>query len=413
VGCRATSTDPLARRVPLQARREAEEGGARDLRGDRLVRAHHDVCVLDDQGTVLAKGKVSDDVSGVGRLHAMLAEHVEDSSEVVVGIETDRGLLVGSLVQAGYHVYAINPLAASRYRDRHAVSRAKSDPADAKVLADLVRTDRQNHREVAGDTELAEAVKVLARAHQNLIWSRQRQVNALRNTLREFYPGALRAFSTSQLATIEACSVLVMAPTPTWARDKLTLQRLRRSLAASGRKRNLDRRAGQILQALQAPELSVPPLLEQAYGEVVGSLVVVIDGLTHQIMGLEAELSERFEGHPDAEIITSLPGLSSVLGARVLAEFGDDPTRYVDARARRRYAGTAPITVPRGPDSSCWRASQGTGGCSMPATGGRSPPSTPPPEPAATTTPTAAGARPTTRRSAPSPTAGSGSCTDA
>jgi hypothetical protein len=75
--------------------------------------AHHDVCVLDDQGMVLAKGKVSDDVSGVGRLHAMAAEHAEDPSEVV-GIETDRGLLVGSLVQAGYRVYAINPLAASR-----------------------------------------------------------------------------------------------------------------------------------------------------------------------------------------------------------------------------------------------------------------------------------------------------------
>ena len=256
--------------------------------------AHHDVCVLDDQGMVLAKGKVSDDVSGVGRLHAMAAEHAEDPSEVVVGIETDRGLLVGSLVQAGYRVYAINPLAASRYRDRHAVSRAKSDPGDAKVLADLVRTDRQNHREVAGDSELAEAVKVLARAHQNLIWSRQRQVNALRNTLREFYPGALRAFTTSQLATIEACSVLAMAPTPTWARDKLTLQRLRRSLSASGRKRNLDRRAGQILHALQAPELSAPALVEQAYGDVVGSLVVVIDGLTHQIAKLEAELAERF-----------------------------------------------------------------------------------------------------------------------
>lgn len=197
---------------------------------------------------------------------------------------------------------------------------------------------------MAGDSELAEAVKVLARAHQNLIWSRQRQVNALRNTLREFYPGALRAFSTSQLATTEACSVLAMATTPTWARDKLTLDRLRRSLAASGRKRNLDRRAREILQALQAPELSAPPVLEEAYGDVVGSLVVVIDGLTHQIAKLEAELAEAFEGHPDAEIITSLPGLSSVLGARVLAEFGDDPTRYDDARARRRYAGTAPIT---------------------------------------------------------------------
>lgn len=97
---------------------------------------HHDVCVLDSEGVVLAKGKVSDDVSGVGRLHAMTAVHAQDPFEVVVGIETDRGLLVGSLVQAGYRVYAINPLAASRYRDRHAVSRAKSDPGDAKVLAD-------------------------------------------------------------------------------------------------------------------------------------------------------------------------------------------------------------------------------------------------------------------------------------
>jgi hypothetical protein len=111
--------------------------------------AHHDVCVLDGEGAVLAKGRVSDDVSGVGRLHAMVAEHAEQPSEVVVGIETDRGLLVGSLVHAGYLVFAINPLAASRYRDRHVVSRAKSDPGDAKVLADLVRTDRQNHRQVA------------------------------------------------------------------------------------------------------------------------------------------------------------------------------------------------------------------------------------------------------------------------
>jgi transposase len=306
--------------------------------------AHHDVCVLDQDGRVLGKGRVPDNIEGVGRLHAMVGEHAEDRSEVVVGVEVDRGLLVGALLAAGYRVYAINPFAVSRYRDRHAVSGAKSDPGDAKVLADLVRTDRQNHRELAGDSDLAEAIKVLARAHQNLIWSRQRQVNQLRSTLREFYPGALRAFSAPQLASVEACSVLAMAPTPTWARDKLTLQRLRRSLAASGRRRNLDRRAREILQALQAPELSALPLIEQAYGDVVGSLVVVIDGLTHQIAKLEADLAERFEGHPDAEIITSLPGLSSVLGARVLAEFGDDPTRYEDARARRRYAGTAPIT---------------------------------------------------------------------
>jgi transposase len=124
-------------------------------------------------------------------------------------------LLVGSLVEAGYHVYAVNPFAVSRYRDRHVVSGPKSDPGDAKVLADLVRTDRQNHREVAGDTDLAEAIKVLGPAHQSLVWTRQRQVNQLRSTLREFYPGALVALR-GDLASHEACSILGMAPTPEW-----------------------------------------------------------------------------------------------------------------------------------------------------------------------------------------------------
>jgi transposase len=134
---------------------------------------HHDVCLLDEQGAVLAKRRITDGFCGVTELHALVAEHAEDPKQVVVGIETDRGLLVGALLAAGYQVYGINPLAVSRYRDRHAVSGAKSDRGDAKVLADLVRTDRHNHREVAGDSQLAAAVKVLARAHQRLVWSRQ------------------------------------------------------------------------------------------------------------------------------------------------------------------------------------------------------------------------------------------------
>jgi len=303
--------------------------------------AHHDICVLDGQGAVLATGRVPDSMEGLARLHAMVAEHAEEPAEVLVGIETDRGLLVRGLVAAGYRVYAVNPFAVSRYRDRHATSGAKSDPGDAKVLADLVRTDRHNHREVAGDSELAEAVKVLARAHQSLIWTRQRQVNALRSTLREFYPAALRALP--ELGTVEACSILGMAPTPERGRG-LTQARVRRSLAASGRSRNLDRRAAEIHEALQGSELEAAPAVAEAFGAVVGSLVVVIDGLVHQIARLESELAQRFERHPDAEILRSLPGLGLVLGARVLAEFGDDPTRYVDARARRCYAGSAPIT---------------------------------------------------------------------
>ena len=88
-----------------------------------------------------------------------------------------------ALIAAGYQVYAVNPLAVARYRDRHHVSGAKSDAGDAKLLADLVRTDRHNHRMIAGDSPTAEAIKVLARGHQNLIWTRTRHTNALRNAL--------------------------------------------------------------------------------------------------------------------------------------------------------------------------------------------------------------------------------------
>lgn len=309
--------------------------------------SHHDVCVLDERGEVLAKGRVPEGVEGLSRLHAMVADHAEDPAEVVVAIELDRGLLVGALVAAGYRVHAVNPYSVSRYRDRVGTSGAKSDPGDARVLADLVRTDRHLHREVAGDSGLAEAVKVLARAHQRLVWTRTQHVNELRSALREYYPGALQAFSTEQLATHEACSVLVVAPTPERGRA-LTFAKIRRMIAASGRSRNLDRRAMEIYEALHAPQLEQPPTIAEAYGDVAGSLVVLIDSLVGQIARLEAELRSRFEVHPDAEILLSLPGLGSVLGARVLGEFGDDPTRYADGRARRNYAGTSPITKASG-----------------------------------------------------------------
>ena len=139
--------------------------------GDDWAEAHHDVYVCDEAGAKLLARRLPEGIEGVTALHQLLAEQVDDPGEVVVGIETDRGLWVQSLVEAGYGVFAINPRAASRYRDRHSVSGAKSDPGDAKLLAELVRTDRHNHRPVAGDSDLAEGVKVLARAHQNLIWA--------------------------------------------------------------------------------------------------------------------------------------------------------------------------------------------------------------------------------------------------
>jgi transposase len=303
---------------------------------------HHDVAVMDEGGQVVTARRVAEGLAGLTALQELLAAHAEDSAEVVVGTETDRGLFVGALVAAGYQVYAVNPLAVSRYRDRHSVSGAKSDAGDAKVLADLVRTDRHNHRPVAGDSELAEAVKVLARTHQSLVWTRRRQVNQLRSLLREFYPGALAAFGT-EVGDRDALAVLQVAPTPTLGRG-LSRAKLAAVLGRAGRQRGLEGRAAELQAALRIPQLQAPGVVAEAYGAAVKALVEVIGTLNRQLEQVGEQLEHHFEIHPDAEIVRSLPGLGVVLGARVVAEFGDDPTRYANPKARKNYAGTAPIT---------------------------------------------------------------------
>ena len=187
-----------------------------------------------------------------------------------------------------------------RYRDRHGQAGATSDAGDARVLADLVRTDRHQHRRVAGDSELAEAIKILARSHQNLIWTRQRLANQLRSTLREFYPAALAAFA--ELASSEALTVLTAAPTPARGRS-LTIADLEGMCGRAGRRRELQARAEAIHQALQADQLAVPALLADAYGASVAAIVGVLTSLSAQIDSLHATLSKHFEQHPDAEIL--------------------------------------------------------------------------------------------------------------
>jgi hypothetical protein len=303
--------------------------------------AHHDVYVMDEDAKRLGGGRLPEGVEGIARFHELVGSHVEDPGEVVIGIETDRGLFVAALIAAGYTVFAVNPMSTSRYRDRHSSSGAKSDPGDAKVLADMVRTDRHNHREVAGDSEEVEAVKVLARAHQSMIWSRGRQTNALRSTLREFYPAALMAFD--DLASGDATEVLKIAPSPNLGAT-LSLSKIASALRRGARQRRIEERAAEIQAALRAPQLQSSALLAAAMGASVKASVTVISTMTTEIANLAEALEAGFEQHPAAKVVRSLPGLGTILGARVLGEFGDDPDRYATAKCRKNYAGTSPIT---------------------------------------------------------------------
>jgi transposase len=313
--------------------------------GDDWAEDHHDVYLMDADGARLASRRLPEGLTGIGALHELIADHVGEPSQVVIGIETDRGLWVQALGVSGYQVFAVNPLAVARYRGRHQVSGAKSDAGDAKVLADLVRTDRHNHRSLAGDSPEAEAIKVLARAHQNLIWARTRHTNMLRSALREYYPAALNAFD--DLHDRDALAVLSRAPTPAEG-TRLSLSKIRSALKHAGRQRNIDARAHEIAVALRTEQLAAPATVTAAFAATTRATVGIIGELNRQITDLETQLATHFETHPDADIYLSLPGLGVILGARVLGEFGDDPNRYTTAKSRKNYAGTSPLTVASG-----------------------------------------------------------------
>ncbi len=305
----------------------------------------HDVCLMDEGGQVLGRRRIEDSPAGLTQLQSLMADCADDPAEVVIGIETPHGLMVRALRAAGYAIYAVNPLAASRYRDRHAVSKKKSDRGDAMMLADLVRTDQHKHRQLGDDSELADAIKVLARSHKSLIWTRQQLGNQLRSTLREFYPGALEAFG-EHLCDADSLALLERAPTPAQGRT-LSLAKIISALRKAGR-RNIEQRATEIRDALRGPQLEQPAAVAQAHGVAAAALASLLQGVIAKIDHLEKELDLSLKVHPDAEIYLSLPGLGTVLGARVLAEFGDDPNRYEDGKARKNYAGTSPITQASG-----------------------------------------------------------------
>jgi transposase len=311
--------------------------------GDDWAEAHHDVELMDAAGKRLGKARLPEGVAGMARLHAMVGQALGEDDpghRVVVGIETDRGPWVGALIAAGYEVYAVNPLSAARYRERHSVSGAKSDAADAHVLADMVRTDSHQLRPVAGDSGEAEAIKVVARAHKTLIWERGRHVQRLRHALRDYFPGALEAFEDLEAA--DSLELLGKAADPVSA-AKLTPARIAAALKRA-RRRDIPVKTARIRAALEAEQLTRPAIVVSAYAATTRAAVAVLTTLQTQIEQLQGQVEAHFGRHPDAEILVSQPGLGQILGARVLAEFGDDPHRYTDAKARKNYAATSPIT---------------------------------------------------------------------
>lgn len=276
-----------------------------------------------------------------------------EAEPIPVAIETPRGLLVAALRASGRPVYPINPLAVARYRERTSLSGKKSDHADAMALANILRTDAHWHRMLPEDSGLARSVTVLARAYQDAVWRRTKVVQELRARLREYYPGLLAAFasgagsgrglSTTQLAGSDARAVLAIAPSPAEGL-RVSQARVETALRRGGRQRRITSLAARVVAALSVPQLRQDSVVEQAMRTETVALLDILNAACAAADRLAAALTQAFQQHPDYEIITSFPGLADISGAIVLAEIGDDPTRFRDQRSLQAFAGSAPVT---------------------------------------------------------------------
>ena len=348
VRCRATERYPLGRRARLEldeiAVRRHEEVTLSITCGIDWAEAHHDVALIDEHGVVVTHRRIDTGTAGFSDLLTLIAEHGGGVDHTAIAVETDKNLIVVALVEAGFTVYPINPRAVARYRERYGQAGGKSDPGDAAVLAHILRTDRQMHRRLPTNTNQAGAIKVLARQHQEAIWALQQTVSRLRSVLLDFYPQALQAFPN--LKHHAATTVLAAAPTPGDA-QRLTKTRVTNLLRRSGRG-NHPVLAERILNDLRTPALRQPTCVEVAYGHTVQGLVGTVVAMRAAVTELEKALFCEFDQHPQSTLLRSVPGLGTVLAARILAEVGDDPARFDNPQSLRAYAGTAPVTIASG-----------------------------------------------------------------
>ncbi|MDH6695621.1 transposase [Streptomyces sp. MAA16] len=317
---------------------------------------HHDVALVDDSGQFIAKLRIIDDAVGYRALLDLLAEHGDaEQAPIPVAIETSRGLLVPVLRTGKRKVFAINPMAAARYRDRHSVSRKKSDPGDALVLANNLRTDTHAHCPLPDDSELGRAIAVLARAQQDATWNRQQISNQLGSLPREDYPAALAAFEPwrSALRRREAREILGgrCHADPGWTAHA----QLQAALKRAGHERSIATEAGRVRDIFRAEWAHHSPLVEEALGKQTHALLAQLEAACTAADDLAGAVEDAFPQHPNADILLSFPGLGVQLGARVLAEIGDDRNRFADARGLTAYTGSSPITRASGKKSSVSR----------------------------------------------------------
>lgn len=299
---------------------------------------HHDVHVTDDSAKALVSFRISHSYEGMEKLRKQLGKLSDKPDNVLVAIESHHGLLIYALLEAGYIVYPINPKAMDRYRDRYRMSSSKSDPQDAMVLANILRTDLHLYKPLPKETVADVRLRELTRAHKALVQQKVKLVNRLTTQLKSYYPVALHLFS--KLDQDITLAFLEHYPTPEKA-AAASLEEVQEFFHQQGY--SCPSKVPHMHQSLQQPALRAPSDMENIHQTIVLSLITVLRSLLIEIDKLANEVAKEFKRNPVREIFSSLPA-GEITAARLNGELGSNGSRYPTHEYMQQAAGTAPVT---------------------------------------------------------------------
>ena len=300
----------------------------------------HVYCLMDEAGATLSTGTMEHTAEGLEHFMNAVRARSQGPDDVLVAIETAHGPLVGALLEHGFTVYALNPKAVERTRERFRMSGAKSDLRDAWTLATMLRTDRHLYRPIIPDSETAQELRALTRDRADLVRTRTMLSNQLTTCLKTYFPEFLMLFSDPD----RPVALALLQAFPTRERLQAASQGdlehfLRRHRCPHSRER-----ATAIYQCVQAPGFRIAPPVVRAKARLASTLVAQLQTLATHIDAYDREIQRVLKLHPDGELYHSLPGAGDTLAARMVGELGDNRDRYQDPSIAQCEAGTAPVT---------------------------------------------------------------------
>lgn len=304
----------------------------------------HDLCFLNEIGEVQHTLKIEHSPRGFLEIENARERLGIQTEECVVGIETVHNLLIDFLTQRGYSkIIILPPNVVKSAQGRYRQSGAKSDPSDARLIADILRTDRDKYHAWKADNELTRQIRAMVSLIDFLTRSSWQQGNRLRAVLLRYYPAALEAFSS--LDTLVSLAWIMEYPTPEQAMA-VSYEEFKAFLRAHHHSK--PKKWASCYARLQKPQPVAAEALVSVYSQEARLLAQMMNEMVRAKTLLLAEMGHKYKQHPDYAIYHSLPAAGDYLEPALLAMLGDDRERFPTPQALQAVAGTCPVTKQSG-----------------------------------------------------------------